>query len=172
MKSLPENRSVPLSFPCIQVLSPDVAEAYAILQRRLSKSQERPDGWIAVERCERSLNELLRHPSRLGSPGKLANAAWGNAGKVVRARMSRLEQCEEGSPQAPDPDNLGHLIIELHDAIESVDLSPMDQTIIDVLLAGGDSHDIAVHMGMPLPRAAVRVSRARRRVRVAWDAVA
>jgi hypothetical protein len=172
VKSLSENPSVPVPLPSTQGLSQDVAEAYAILQRRLSRAQERARGWIAAERCERSLNELLRHPGRLGSPQKLANVAWGNAGKVVRARASRLEQYEDGFPEVPDPDNLGHLTVEVRDAIENAYLPQLDRTILDTLLAGGDTHDVTERVDMPLPRAAVRVSRARQRIRLAWGAVA
>ena len=172
MKSLSQNPSVPVPFPCMQALSPEVAEAYAILQRRLSKAQGRPNSWIAIERCERALNELLRHPDHLGSPKKLANAAWGNAGKVVRARAYRLEQCEDGSPQAPDLNSLDHLVIELRDAIECAQLPTIDRTMLAALLAGGDTRDVAKQVNMPLSRTAVRVSRARQKLRQVWAAVA
>jgi len=144
-------------------MSPDVANAMSILQDRLIQSTR----WITLERLERSLDELLRNPHRSGDPYKMANSAWGNAGKVVRRRLSHISSLDSemvGAPASTDPLLLlqsREAICHLWELVDSPQMPARDREILRSL--GEDAHieEIADRQQVSVAYARVLVSRAR-----------
>lgn len=144
--------------------SPESVEAYRLLQEKSSRART----WIGVERCERALNEVLRKPSRTGSAQKLADAAWGNAGKVVRDRAKHMTHFNQNVHDRPDEENVELLALEIQDSMDRSQMTPQERIIVHALLDGWEVTDIAQILHLPPNRVAVSISRTRKRTRRAW----
>jgi hypothetical protein len=156
------------------LLSSDTARAISILHARHNRGT-RPDGHRAVpsvtlDRLDRALDELVAHPDRVGDPAKLADAAWGNAGKVVRARnaVTKTTADDLDDHAAPSVDHVDLLLFEVCDVIRRSSLGDRDRAIISMLIVGGDADDVAAVFRSSVTQSRVWVSRARRRARAAW----
>lgn len=144
-------------------MSPDVANAMSILQDRLLQSTR----WVTVERLERSLDELLRNPHRSGDPYKMASSAWGNAGKVIRKRLSRVSSLDferVAVPASADP-LMSYLSSEaVHHLWELADSSILPARDREILRSLGEDariEEIADRQQVSVAYARVLVSRAR-----------
>lgn len=178
-------------------LSPAVAEALLILDTRYMRATRDERGDISVtrdvsigtlERIDRARDELLRHPNRAGDPEQLVSNAWGNAGKVIRDRITLLSGPRDGEEDevsarkralriaelrerygSRDEDDLGvSLELEVLDVVAHASISSRDRQLVELLMVGVESDEIAERYGVSRSVAQVRASRARRRVQMAW----
>jgi hypothetical protein len=154
-------------------LSPDVIQAISLLHQRQSRATQAN----TIERFDRALDELVRHPSRSGDPQKLANAAWGNAGKVVRDRSRRVipyesDQHDWCTPHT-DPYEAAaqrYFVSRIRRFLDRAPLPPRCRPILRALADGSEAQDIAAAAGIPVARARVRISQARAQAREKWKA--
>lgn len=144
--------------------SPESVEAYRLLQERSLRART----WISVERLERALDDVIRKPSRTGDPQKLANAAWGNAGKVVRDRATHMTRYNQDVHDRPEEENVESLALEIQDSVDRSQMTPQERVILHALLEGWEATDIAQALHLPLNRVAVLISRTRKRARRVW----
>jgi hypothetical protein len=145
-------------------LSGDFVAAYASIQGRLLKSTS----YSTVERYERSLTELLNHPDKLGAPGKIASAAYGNAGKVVRSRM-RINTSYDGNQHDVADENgvADYSRAEWADFADATLANARERLACRLLLDGADAEIIARRLHISEGNANVLVSRIRKANRVA-----
>jgi len=142
-------------------MSSDVATAYRRLQLQLLSSSS----YSHTERCERSLDELLRHFDRQGNPAKIANAAFGNAGKVVRSRLKRHTDLSLIADIVPDSDvQAGYERVIMDDFCSGVwnSTSPRERLICTMLMDGYDAGEIASELNLKVTHVHVLISRIRR----------
>lgn len=173
-------------------LSPSIQEALLELSAREERERSRATGAriSMLERLDRTRDELLRHPDRIGSPATLINNAWGNAGHVIRHRLQLLdgtaspeetsdERCKRKermitlatrySTDCGETDlRVAFLRLQIHELISQLGNAPRDQGILERLLRGDEAEEIADAFEVPLQRAQVWISRARKRARTQW----
>jgi hypothetical protein len=147
-------------------MTADVLAAYADVQNRLLNA----NSLHLVERYERTLNELLANPNRTGLPHKLVNAAYGNAGKVIRSRARRTSNLTVENELIPDQNaQAGYLQVRLKIFIDRSLTSERDRQVADLLLHGYDGADISATLGITENNANVVISRVRKRARTLWE---
>jgi DNA-directed RNA polymerase specialized sigma24 family protein len=172
-------------------LSPAIAEALLILDTRYMRatSNDRGVRITTLERIDRARDELLRRPDREGDPEQLVSNAWGNAGKVIRNRITLLAGPRDGEVDEiaaekradriatlqqrfgeRDDDSVATLALEIRDVVARASLPQRDKRIMELLMLGMQSNEIAGTCGVPRPVAQVWISRARGRAHTAWIA--
>lgn len=160
--------------PPTSLFSPDIVRAIGILHDRYDRATRRESGdavrSATLDRLDRALDELIAHSDRKGDPAKLANCAWGNAGKVVRRRAAVVSTNATLADYAdPGLDSaVEQLLFEMQDAIGRSPVGDCDRLIVSILIDGGDAGNVAEVLHTPVTQSRVWVSRARSRVRAVW----
>lgn len=148
-------------------LSPEVIQAITILQKYCSASIKT----TTIEQFEHALDELLRNPKQVGDPKRIAYSAVRNARKFTyeRLKIVPLVPYEETIDSPIDSSAEEYqLVSDIGDFVNHSISDQRDQKILRALLAGYQADDIAKAMNVPLARAQVWISRARKRAARAW----
>jgi len=173
-------------------LSDDTVQAMLLTYERYTQATGRAGrvdkiSTTKLERFDRVLDELARHPARTGDPNKIVSNAWGNAGKVVRDHQrvmvrsyGHLEDDEGGEEirltdevrqsvarQAPS-DQVEQLEMEVRDVLANASFSSRDLQIAELLMGGLGAEEVAAELNVAVPVAQVAVSRFRKRARRFW----
>ncbi len=156
--------------PVSASLSADVIQAITILQKYCLAATNT----VTMEQYEHGLDELIRHPHRIGNPQKMVLSALKNGRKFTydRLRIAPVTSYQEELDERADSYAEEYqLTCDIGSLIDRSEVEPRDQKILRSLLAGYEAEDIAKAAHVPLARAQVWISRARKRASKLWFAI-
>lgn len=148
----------------------------AVLRLQGSLMSGRLQPWRA-DQTEEALNILLGKPHRTGEPFHLERNALSDARKKLERRAdllaNRIAELDvmaetgwscEGDSRQPFEVLRGDVV----DLIRRTSSKP-DSAVLKIALEGGGAAEVARELGLSYEVAKVRLSRARKRARKAWD---
>lgn len=152
------------------MISHPVAGAVQTLQKQALTSRDNYE----LDRIERALDELLRNPTDTDTPAQhRVRSARGHAYEVLERRRG-LAPCvplDQESADRGHPDS-SYLIVDILVWLRGEPgLATGERHLLNDLARGHDAAAIAERDNVPLPRVRERISRARRRAKVLWQAV-
>ena len=156
------------------MMSDTVTAAVRDLQKRAMRTTDSYE----LDRIERAMDEILRHPEDDHVPAKhLTRSALGHAYETLKRRKEIAPRTEVYT----EYDEPGYVEQGFHDAeiLECIRVEPTfkqpDRAILLALALGADAEILAHPCGMSIPRMRERISRVRhsaRACRAAWELVA
>lgn len=160
-------------------MTKECQDAMLILHERYARLSKKGAKIRALEAVDLALDELTNNPLRIGNPKALAAFALKSAYKKLGWREKHHERNaveDVADSLARDvghccTDETSYQVIELKDFIERSSLNATDKELFRYLHDGMDVDEIATVKGESRSVAAVWVSRARKRFRMAWKEV-
>lgn len=152
------------------MLSSSAAAAVAQLQQRAGETHD----LYQLDRYDRAIDEVLRHPDKQTPAPFQCRSALANAAKVLKNRRDICRMTSLEAQTTTLSDHVDHVcgatvdVVDIHIWLETTpSLGADHRQLLQALAAGDDTWTLAAKHGVPVNRMRERISRARA---AGWDA--
>lgn len=160
----------------MSIITSDVKEAMDILYKKYLRASQR-NNIKDLEAIDLALDELTRNHNRVGLPHVLAEYAMKSAFKKLKWRAKYRQEFDEddfacdaiSNPKYSCTDEIEHKVIEVRDFIKKAPIKENYKEVLGYLEMGLEAEEIAEIKCVAKSQAQVWITRARKKIRSAWE---